>query len=116
MPENELGCGADGARERISKIHEEGGMSTKDDALIEKMARAVDPDLFGDKIAKWESDRESVRRDMRAALAVARMATLEEALREILSASEGKTNDVAYGMHEAGRVVVSLATQEQHDG
>jgi hypothetical protein len=26
MPFNGMGCGADGARERIGKIHEEGGM------------------------------------------------------------------------------------------
>ncbi len=80
-------------------------MSTKDDALIEKMREEYQAVTLSYGYLSG----------IRAAHTVARKAILEEALRAILKAAEGKPNDVAYGMHEAGRAVVSLATQEQHN-
>jgi len=56
-------------------------MSTKDGALIEKMLEAY----YRSNLVQWHEfslnslQKESIRRDMRAALAVARKAILEEA-------------------------------------
>ncbi len=55
-------------------------MTSNDDALVEKMCVAVDPDLFGDSIPKWEPARQSLREDMRKAFAISRPIIEREAL------------------------------------
>lgn len=97
-----------------------------DDALIEEIARAINPECFekdvvatyGDLWAFKQQDRERTR--ARAALAVARKAILEEAARacagELLSdPSEGDEADEAYDMavRDCEAAIRALAEQER---
>lgn len=127
MPLNGVSGGADGARERIGKIHEEGSMSTKDDALIE-IARAIcrvqicggDPNQ---PAARWNGTELELQDfpvwkdfmdEARAAHAVARKAILEEVANVVDDAYRDACRRDPLSPTEIGARLRSLTIQEQN--
>jgi hypothetical protein len=102
-------------------------VSTKDDALIEKMARAIclaegrDPDLEENNVAdgvflpNWTMFNSGAN----AALTVARKAILEEAAAKVrkLQCTVEEDFDEGYneGLVDAEAAIAALSTQEQHN-